>query len=127
MLLCRVEVVLGNPGNKEIADWLDFNDDIEETNVCDLVIIREGLWISCYSIWRLRGLVILVLKINTPCEQAGRQDKRFRIQIYLGFPSGPSRQDHESGIQSDAKVRSRDIHIQRHTNNLRMLTIYHRS
>ena len=83
---------LGNPGNKEIADWLDFNDDIEETNV--------WIWLSSEKVFGIAatvygdndGLAILVPKINTPCEQAGRQDQKFRIQIYWGFPLGLSGQ-----------------------------------
>jgi hypothetical protein len=91
---------LGNPGNKEIADGLDFNDDIEETNVWIWLSSEKAFGIAATVYGDNDGLAILVLKINTPCEQAGRHDKRFRIQIYLGFPLGLSGQDKSRGIQS---------------------------
>jgi thioredoxin reductase (NADPH) len=91
VLICRGEVVLRNPTNRQIADCLGFNDAIDQTHLRDVVIIGagpSGLAAAVYG--ASEGLDVLVLESNSPGGQAGSSSK---IENYLGFPTGISGQD----------------------------------
>jgi thioredoxin reductase (NADPH) len=91
VLICRGEVVLRDPTNKQIADCLGFNEAINETDVRDLLIIGAGpagLAAAVYG--ASEGLDVLVLESNAPGGQAGSSSK---IENYLGFPTGVSGQE----------------------------------
>ena len=91
VLICRGEVVLRNPTNRQIADCLGFNETIDDTKVRDLVIVGagpSGLAAAVYG--ASEGLDVLVIETNAPGGQAGSSSK---IENYLGFPTGISGQE----------------------------------
>ena len=91
VVICRGEVVLRNPTNRQIADCLGFNEAIDQTQVRDLVIVGagpSGLAAAVYG--ASEGLDVLVLETNAPGGQAGSSSK---IENYLGFPTGISGQE----------------------------------
>jgi thioredoxin reductase (NADPH) len=91
VLICRGEVILRNPSNRQIAECLGFNEAIDQAHVRDVVIIGagpSGLSAAVYA--ASEGLDVLVLEGNAPGGQAGSSSK---IENYLGFPSGISGQE----------------------------------
>ncbi|HKV08111.1 MAG TPA: FAD-dependent oxidoreductase [Thermoanaerobaculia bacterium] len=91
VLICRGELVLRNPTNRQVADCLGFNDAIDETQIRDLVIVGAGpagLAAAVYG--ASEGLDVLVLESSLPGGQAGSSS---RIENYLGFPMGISGQE----------------------------------
>jgi len=90
VLICRGEVVLRSPTNRQIAGCLGFNDAIDQTHIRDVVIVGAGpagLAAAVYA--ASEGLDVLVLETNSPGGQAGSSSK---IENYLGFPTGISGQ-----------------------------------
>jgi thioredoxin reductase (NADPH) len=90
VLICRGEVVLRNPTNQQIAEYLGFNEAIDETQIRDVVIVGAGpagLAAAVYA--ASEGLDVLVLETSAPGGQAGSSSK---IENYLGFPTGISGQ-----------------------------------
>jgi thioredoxin reductase (NADPH) len=88
VVVCRGDAVLRNPTNARIADCLGFNEEIDRSHVCDVVIIGAGpagLAAAVYG--ASEGLDVLVLESNVPGGQAGSSS---RIENYLGFPTGIS-------------------------------------
>ena len=72
MVICRGEMVIRNPANQEVADYLRFNDAIDQTQVHDLVIIGagpSGLAAAVYG--ASEGLDVLVMETSSPGGQAG--------------------------------------------------------
>ena len=101
ILICRGDVVLRNPTNKEIADCLGFNESIDQTKVRDLVIVGAGpagLAAAVYG--ASEGLNVLVIESNAPGGQAGSSS---RIENYLGFPTGISGQELTARAYSQAQ------------------------
>ncbi len=91
VVICRGEAVLKNPGNREIAQLLGFNEQIRRDHVRDVVIVGAGpagLAAAVYA--ASEGLEALVLEVSAPGGQAGSSS---RIENYLGFPTGISGQD----------------------------------
>jgi thioredoxin reductase (NADPH) len=91
VLICRGQLALRNPSNQEIADYLGFNESIDQTQVRDLIIIGagpSGLAAAVYG--ASEGLDVLMLETSSPGGQAGSSS---RIENYLGFPTGISGQD----------------------------------
>ncbi len=91
VVICRGNVALRNPTNRQIADCLGFNEAIDQTLVRDLVIVGAGpagLAAAVYG--TSEGLDALVLETNSPGGQAGSSS---RIENYLGFPAGISGQE----------------------------------
>ena len=91
VLICRGELVLRNPTNKEIANCLGFNEGIDQAHVRDLIIVGAGpagLAAAVYG--GSEGLDVLVLESESPGGQAGSSSK---IENYLGFPTGISGQE----------------------------------
>ena len=91
VLICRGQLVLRSPSNRQIADCLGFNESIDQTQVRDLIVIGagpSGLAAAVYG--ASEGLDVLVLETSSPGGQAGSSS---RIENYLGFPTGISGQD----------------------------------
>ncbi len=91
VVICRGEVVLRNPTNREIADCLGFNESIDQAQVHQAVIVGagpSGLAAAVYA--ASEGLDVMVLESGAPGGQAGSSS---RIENYLGFPSGISGQE----------------------------------
>jgi len=91
VLICRGELALRNPTNSEAAACFGLNDEINQTEVSDLVIIGggpSGLAAAVYG--ASEGLSVLVLERSAPGGQAGASS---RIENYLGFPLGISGQE----------------------------------
>lgn len=42
VLVCRGQLVIRNPANREIADCFGFNESIDQTHVRDVIIIGAG-------------------------------------------------------------------------------------
>ena len=90
VLICRGEVVLRNPDNRQIAECLGFNEAIDPARVHDVVIVGagpSGLAAAVYA--ASEGLDVLVIETQAPGGQAGTSSK---IENYLGFPTGISGQ-----------------------------------
>ena len=88
VVICRGEIVLRNPTNREIADCLGFNESVDATQLRDLVIVGagpSGLAAAVYG--ASEGLDVLLLETDSPGGQAGSSS---RIENYLGFPAGIS-------------------------------------
>jgi thioredoxin reductase (NADPH) len=91
VVICRGEVVLRNPTNRQVADCLGFNESIDQTQLRDVVIIGagpSGLAAAVYG--ASEGLDVLMLETSSPGGQAGSSS---RIENYLGFPTGISGRD----------------------------------
>jgi thioredoxin reductase (NADPH) len=91
VVICRGEVVLRNPTNRQIAECLGFNEAIDQTTVRDVIIVGagpSGLAAAVYA--ASEGLDVLVVETNAPGGQAGSSSK---IENYLGFPTGISGQE----------------------------------
>ncbi len=91
VLICRGEKALRNPTNSQAAACFGFNDEIDEGEVCDLVVIGggpSGLAAAVYG--ASEGLNVMVIEKNAPGGQAGSSS---RIENYLGFPMGVSGQE----------------------------------
>jgi thioredoxin reductase (NADPH) len=88
VVICRGQVVLRRPTNQQVADCLGFNENIDQTQLRDLVIIGagpSGLAAAVYG--ASEGLDVLLLETSSPGGQAGSSS---RIENYLGFPTGIS-------------------------------------
>jgi thioredoxin reductase (NADPH) len=88
VVICRGDAVLRNPTNRQIADCLGLNEEIDATQVVDLLVVGAGpagLAAAVYG--ASEGLDVLVLESNVPGGQAGSSS---RIENYLGFPTGIS-------------------------------------
>ena len=88
VVIGRGHAVLRNPTNAQIAEYLGFNEELDDTRVSDLVIVGAGpagLAAAVYG--ASEGLDVLVLESNMPGGQAGSSS---RIENYLGFPTGIS-------------------------------------
>ena len=91
VLICRDQPVLRNPSNAEVAKCLGFNAELDDSRVCDLIVVGAGpagLAAAVYA--ASEGLDVLVLEGNAPGGQAGSSS---RIENYLGFPTGITGQD----------------------------------
>ena len=91
VLICRGELALRNPSNAEAAACFGLNDEIDQGEVCDLIVVGagpSGLAAAVYG--ASEGLTVLVVERNAPGGQAGASS---RIENYLGFPLGVSGQE----------------------------------
>src|SRR4026207_2045228 len=101
VLICRGQLVLRNPSNREITECLGLNDPLDTTKVHDLVIVGAGpagLAVAVYG--ASEGLDVLVLEASAPGGQAGASSK---IENYLGFPAGIPGADLASRATSQAQ------------------------
>ena len=91
VVICRGDLVLRNPTNREIAECLGLNESVDHTQLRDVLIVGAGpagLAAAVYA--ASEGLDVLVLETNAPGGQAGSSSK---IENYLGFPMGISGQE----------------------------------
>ena len=91
VLICRGTTVLRNPTNREVADCLGLNAQIDESHIHDVAVIGAGpagLAAAVYA--ASEGLDVLVIETMSPGGQAGSSSK---IENYLGFPTGISGQE----------------------------------
>jgi thioredoxin reductase (NADPH) len=91
VLICRGELALRNPTNAAAAACFGFNEEIDQGEVCDLIVVGagpSGLAAAVYG--ASEGLNVLVLERSAPGGQAGASS---RIENYLGFPMGISGQE----------------------------------
>jgi len=91
VVICRGSAVLRNPTNREIAECLGFNENIDSALVRDLVVVGagpSGLAAAVYG--ASEGLDTLVIETTSPGGQAASSS---RIENYLGFPTGISGQE----------------------------------
>ena len=111
VLICRGDVVLRNPTNRQIADCLGFNEAIDATKVRDVVIVGagpSGLAAAVYA--ASEGLDVLVVETNAPGGQAGASSK---IENYLGLPDRHLRPGAgRPRLHAGAEVRRADRHRQ---------------
>jgi thioredoxin reductase (NADPH) len=90
VLICRGDRVLRNPTNRQIAECLGLNAQVDATQTRDLVIVGAGpagLAAAVYA--GSEGLDVLAIETSAPGGQAGSSSK---IENYLGFPTGISGQ-----------------------------------
>ena len=86
VLICRGQVVLRNPTNRQIADCLGFNESIDQTHVRDVLIVGAGpAGLAAAVFAASEGLDVLVMESNVPGGQAGASSK---IENFFGFPTG---------------------------------------
>jgi len=91
VLICRGTTVLRNPTNRQVADCLGLNAQIDESHIHDVAVIGAGpagLAAAVYA--ASEGLDVLVIETMSPGGQAGSSSK---IENYLGFPTGISGQE----------------------------------
>jgi thioredoxin reductase (NADPH) len=91
VLICRGEVVLRSPSNREIAETLGLHAAIDPVQLRDVVVVGagpSGLAAAVYA--ASEGLDVLVVETSSPGGQAGSSS---RIENYLGFPTGISGQE----------------------------------
>lgn len=84
-------MVLRNPSTSQLADRLGLNDNIDSSQLHDLVIVGAGpagLAAAVYA--ASEGLDTLVIEGHAPGGQAGSSSK---IENYLGFATGVSGQE----------------------------------
>ena len=89
-LVCSGQHILRSPSNHDIAEWLGFNETIDETQVRDVVIVGAGpagLAAAVYG--ASEGLDVMVIETKAPGGQSASSSK---IENYLGFPTGISGQ-----------------------------------
>lgn len=91
VVICRGEIVLSNPSNRQLAEALGFNEAIDQTDLRDLIIVGAGpSGLSAAVYGAADGLGVLVVEANSPGGQAGSSS---RIENYFGFPTGISGQE----------------------------------
>ncbi len=91
VVICNARTVLRNPTNRELADCIGLNVNIDESQVRDLIVVGagpSGLAAAVYA--ASEGLDVLVVETAAPGGQAGSSS---RIENYLGFPMGISGND----------------------------------
>src|SRR5215813_1760850 len=91
VLICRGTKVLRNPTPQEVADCLELNHPVDESQVRDVIVVGggpSGLAAAVYA--ASEGLDVLVIETSAPGGQAGSSSK---IENYLGFPTGISGQE----------------------------------
>jgi len=90
VLICRGQLVLRNPTNREIADCLGFNESIDPAPVRDVLVVGAGPSGLAAAVFAAsEGLDVLVMESNVPGGQAGASSK---IENFFGFPTGISGQ-----------------------------------
>jgi thioredoxin reductase (NADPH) len=88
VVVCRGEKVLKHPTNRELADCLGFNTELDPEQLRQVAVIGAGpagLAAAVYA--ASEGLDTVVLEAGSPGGQAGTSSK---IENYLGFPTGIS-------------------------------------
>jgi thioredoxin reductase (NADPH) len=116
VLICRCEVVLRNPSNREIADCLGFNEQVDLAHLRDVVIVGAGPSGMAAAVYAAsEGLDALVVEMNAPGGQAGSSS---RIENYLGFPNGISGQELASRGWNQAQKFGAGLVVAKHATRL---------
>ena len=87
LLVCSAEVMMKNPTNQEMGEYLGLNTEVED-QVYDVAILGggpAGLAAAVYG--ASEGLNTVLIEAEAPGGQAASSSK---IENYLGFPSGLS-------------------------------------
>jgi thioredoxin reductase (NADPH) len=90
VVIWRGKQVCKNPSNREVAEYLGLNPQVQEGEVHDLLIVGAGpagLAAAVYA--ASEGLDVRIVETIAPGGQAGTSS---RIENYLGFPTGVSGQ-----------------------------------
>ncbi len=90
VVILHGSLICKNPSEREIADCLRMNPQVEPTTVHDLLIVGAGpagLAAAVYA--ASEGLDVRIVETTAPGGQAGTSS---RIENYLGFPTGISGQ-----------------------------------
>jgi thioredoxin reductase (NADPH) len=90
VLIGRCGRVFKNPSIHDVAEFLQMNPTVDDSEVHDLVVVGAGpagLAAAVYA--ASEGLDVLVVEASAPDGQAGTSS---RIENYLGFPTGISGQ-----------------------------------
>jgi thioredoxin reductase (NADPH) len=90
VVVWRGKRICRNPGNRQLADYLALNPQVEAEEVHDLLIVGAGpagLAAAVYA--ASEGLDVRIVETIAPGGQAGTSS---RIENYLGFPTGISGQ-----------------------------------
>jgi thioredoxin reductase (NADPH) len=90
VVIWRGKRVCKNPSNRDLAEYLGLNPQVEEGEVHDLLIVGAGpagLAAAVYA--ASEGLDVRLVETIAPGGQAGTSS---RIENYLGFPTGISGQ-----------------------------------
>jgi thioredoxin reductase (NADPH) len=91
VVICSGQLVLRNPSNQQLADYLGFNEAVDQTELRDLIIVGAGpSGLSAAVYGAADGIDVLVIESNSPGGQAGSSS---RIENYFGFPTGISGQE----------------------------------
>jgi thioredoxin reductase (NADPH) len=109
VLICRGQLVLRNPSNRDITDCLGLNDPLDTERIRDLVVVGAGpagLAAAVYG--ASEGLDVLVLESGAPGGQAGSSS---RIENYLGFPMGVSGQELTSNAFAQAQKFGAELQV----------------
>jgi thioredoxin reductase (NADPH) len=117
VVICRGDLLLRNPSNKQLAECLGFNEAIDQAQLRDVVVIGAGpagLAAAVYA--SSEGLDVLVLESTAPGGQAGASS---RIENYLGFPTGISGQDLAGRAYSQAHKFGAQVMIAKSAKELR--------
>jgi thioredoxin reductase (NADPH) len=88
VVVCRGEQVFRNPSNRDMAECLGMNPQLDDSRLYDLLIIGAGpagLAAAVYA--ASEGLQVRIVETTAPGGQAGTSS---RIENYLGFPTGIS-------------------------------------
>lgn len=116
VLICRDDVVLKNPTNREVADCLGFNDTLDLAQVHDVVVVGAGpagLAAAVYA--ASEGLDAIVIELESPGGQAGSSSK---IENYLGFPAGITGQELAGRAYTQAQKFGARVQIARRASRL---------
>jgi thioredoxin reductase (NADPH) len=116
VVILRCTTVLRNPGNRQVAEALGFNEAIEPDRVRDVVVVGAGpagLAAAVYA--ASEGLDVLVIESTAPGGQAGTSS---RIENYLGFPMGISGQELAGRAFTQAQKFGAEIMIARDATRL---------
>jgi thioredoxin reductase (NADPH) len=90
VVICRGEIVLKNPTNRQLADCIGLGPELPADRVYDLIVVGAGPGGLAAAVYAAsEGLNVVVLDAKAPGGQAGSSSK---IENYLGFPTGISGQ-----------------------------------
>jgi thioredoxin reductase (NADPH) len=116
VVICRDDVVLKNPTNRELADCLGFNDTLDLAQVHDVVVVGAGpagLAAAVYA--ASEGLDAIVIELESPGGQAASSSK---IENYLGFPAGITGQELAGRAYTQAQKFGARVQIARRASRL---------
>jgi len=91
IVICNGQKVMRSPSTLEVADCLGLNDNLDDSLLRDVIIVGAGPADPAAAVYAAsEGLEPLLIESYAPGGQAGSS---FRIENYLGFPTGVSGQE----------------------------------